>query len=248
MNVRIYEIDPDAGSLQSKIITAPGAVQAQQVNVERVRDGTWTRLRALRDGAPITVPWKQALIFEGVCFHITVGEFSTGVAGGGATTVLDLDQPRFTVALPTAATPLTLLPIDVRIQLLSGTVDADNNEYEALVAADRTQAIIDGTATAETIFNARTDSPRPSGATARSTYTGNSTAPVLGLELARNAIIADVQTAVGVHTKLVDLIYVPDATPLLFAPCTLLGYFGGDTTTTGYAQVMWAELPAGAFL
>ena len=242
MNVRVYEIDPDAGPVRSQL-----EVLAKQTQIGRATDDTWVGLRALRDGAPIFVPWKQALIFEGVCFHITVGAFSTGIAGGGATSVIDLDQPRFTVSLPTGSEH-TLLPIDVRIQLLAGTVDFDNDEFEALLAVDRTQAIVDGTATAEAIFNARTDNPLPSSATARSAYTVNSTAPVLGLELARNAIIADIQgTAANTLVKLVDLIYAPDATPLLVAPCTLLGYFGGSTTTTGYAQVMWAELPASAF-
>ena len=242
MNVRVYEIDPDAGPLKSQI-----EVFAKQTKIGRVTDDTWVGLRALRDGAPIVVPWKQALIFEGVCYRITVGAFSTPATGGGTASVIDLDRPEFTVAM--TGTSRVLLPLDVRIQIQSAFFDGDGEEYEALIAADRTQAITGGTATAEVIFNARTDNLTPSSATAQSDYTADlSPAPVLDIELARTVAQVSVEgVATEIFVKYFKLDYVPEAAPLLVAPCTLLGYWGGGTTVNGFAQVMWAELPLSAF-
>ena len=246
MNVRIYEIDPDAGPLQSQIVAAPGAVKVQQQDVARVEDGQWAALRATRDGAPIVVPWVMALVLEGVCFNLTVGAFATSIVGGGAGTIIDLDQPEFTIAIPANS---VLLPLRVSIQIEMIFMDADNEVTDILVAADRTQAIIDGTATPETVLNMRTDRSTPSVVTARSAYTGNSTAPVLGLELARTQITGN-QSVAAAHQFYYStgLLYEPAAPPVLVGPATLLGYFGGSTTVEGYAQAVWAELPVGAII
>ena len=49
-------------------------------------------LQALPGGALATADWIQTLIARGKAGHITIGAFSTPITGGGAGTVLDLDQ------------------------------------------------------------------------------------------------------------------------------------------------------------
>ena len=43
-------------------------VFASQLNTGRSPDGNWLALRGLRDGALVSAPWFQALVFEGRCF------------------------------------------------------------------------------------------------------------------------------------------------------------------------------------
>lgn len=237
--MNIEKIDPDAGSLQIQL-----QVFADQQNVTRSSDGTWQALRATRDGAPIVLPWKMSLVLEGLAFHITVGDFSTPVAGGGATAVISLVRPRFTVAIPTGQ---VLLPLRVSAQAQLPLLATDQDESEILIAADRTQAITDGSATLETVFNMRTDSPRTSGTTARSLYTGDATSAVLGLELARAISVGDVQgVPANAMWNMLDLVYEPAEPPFIVGPATLCGFWGGTVATTGFAQAVWAELPFSA--
>ena len=239
-NVIVTKIDEDAGPLQAQL-----AVRAHQQTIDRSRDGQWLALRALRDGSPVVAPWHQALVFEGLVFCITVGAFSTGIAGGGATAPISAVRPQFTVAMPTGQ---SMLPIHVGMQVQVEVIVADNDEAEALLAADRTQAVTTGTATEETIFSMRTDHRVGSSATARSAYSGDTPALTIDIELDRVFLNADVQgtAATALWTPL-KLDYSPAVAPVLVGPATLLGFFGGTNTKSGFAQVVWAELPTSAF-
>lgn len=234
--MNIEKISEDAGQLETK-----AHVLTDQVTVLRTSDDQWAQLRATRDGAPIIFPWKLALTLEGRVFHITVGAFSTPVGDGG---VIDLDQPEFTIAMPANQ---VLIPFRVSAQMLMPFIDFDSDEREILFAADRTQTIVNGTATAEVVFNMRTDNPRTSAVTARSAYSANSTAPTLDLELARIVAIGDIQgAAANAHWNKGLLVYEPTESPFLVGPSTLIGYWGGSVSTTGFGQAIWAELPLSA--
>ena len=115
--------------------------------------GVESDLRKLLDGL-VTADWRQALIARGFGWNVTVGSLSTGVTGGGAGTVLDLDQPEFGISVPSG---YTLIPHEFHIQVRPGLQTTDAHVTEILVAADRTAAYAgDGTVVAETPLNLRT--------------------------------------------------------------------------------------------
>lgn len=195
-----------------------------------------------RRGDMFTADWKQRMILEGRAYMVNVGALSTPIVGGGAGTVLDLDQPEFIISVPSGT---SLIPLRVAIQCQPPLIAADNDEIEALIAVDRTAACAgDGTATAETPFNLRTDNPRASACTATSAYTADVTDPVLGIELARVVKVADVQgTAANAKFDALDLVYEPTCPPVIVGPAMLVGYWGGTVATSGFAEVAWIEVP-----
>lgn len=195
---------------------------------------------AALDGALVQLPWKQAYVNAGRGFHVTVGAFSTPITGGGAGTVIDLDQPEAVVSVPSGT---AIMPIRIHVQGHVGLLATDADEYEILVAVDRTtSATTGGTATAETIFNMRTDNGVASGCTATSAYTGDiTTPPTLGIELARTVITGDIQTAVGTTWGQIELLYEPETVPVIHGPALLIVYWGGTVALPGFAQIEWLE-------
>jgi len=189
--------------------------------------------------------WRQRAIMRGLGFRITVGAFSTPVAGGGATAVLDIDQPRALIGIPSG---YHLVPLDFNVQCQVPLLATDSDESEILFAVDRTQDVsTTGTSTAETIYNMRTAlGTAGSVATARSVFTANMTLPVLEIELARAVIVGDVQgvAATALWTPL-RLDYAPQFPDLITGPAMVAVYWGGTVATTGFGQFSWIELPVG---
>ncbi len=66
-------------------------------------DGNEVALRSMLDGL-VNADWRQALIARGYGWHFDVGAFDTGITGGGAGTVIDLDQPEFGISVPSGYT------------------------------------------------------------------------------------------------------------------------------------------------
>lgn len=189
-----------------------------------------------------TIPEASLLVRAGYGFHVTVGALSTPITGGGAGTILDLDQPEAIISVPDGA---AIMPIRVHVQGHVGLMATDADEYEILIAVDRAAAAVDdGTKTAETIFNMRTDNPISSVCTATSAYTADVTDPVLGIELARKVITGDVQTAVGTTWGELDLLYEPQHPPVIVGPAMLIVYWGGTVALPGFAQIQWVEFPS----
>lgn len=198
--------------------------------------------RATRDGTLFTAPWYQALVLEGRGYHFDVGSFSTPITGGGAGTVLDLDQPEAVLSIPSGT---SIIPLRIAVQCQPPLSVTDNDEIEILIAVDRTAAAVnDGTKTAETIFNLRTDNPSSSLCTATSAYTADVTDPTLGIELARKVKVADIQgTAATVVVSDLELVYPQpgQVAPVIVGPASLWIYWGGTVATSGFAQIEWAE-------
>ena len=143
-----------------------------------------------------------------------------------------------------------IIPLRVSVQAQMPLLAADSEESEILIAADRTQAIGVGTSTIRTPINMRTDNIQRTVTTVQQVHTADlAPAPVMSLELARAVKIGDVQ-GVAATTMWTDLAveYEPPEPPFLIGPATLLGYWGGTVATTGFAQVVWAELPRSAII
>lgn len=195
-----------------------------------------------RFGQLYTQDWKQALIVSGKAFYAKVGAFSTPVVGGGAGTVIDLDQPEFGISIPSGK---VLIPLLVQVQAQVPLLATDADESEILLAADiATAAKLDGTWTNTiTPINLKTNSAEVSACTVKSVCTADTTDPVLDLELARAVITGDVQDtpANSIWTRL-ELNHDPRLPVFLVGPASLFLYWGGTVATSAFAQIMWAEI------
>jgi len=195
-------------------------------------------------GALLNADWRQAMIARGLGFHVDVGAFSTPITGGGAGTVLDLDQPEFGISV---AAGYAIVPIRVDVNVLPGLQTTDSHETEILLAVDRAAAWAgDGTVTTETAVNMRSNATgNPSGVSIFSAATADITDPVLGYELAHRVLFTDLQ---GIATSLelhqLTCLYEPLNPPILIGPCCLYGYWGGDIAATGFANIDFLAFPA----
>lgn len=200
---------------------------------------------ASRGGELYSYDWRQRRVAEGKGFIVNVGAFSTPITGGGAGTILDLDQPELVINVESGK---VLVPLRFHIQTQAPLLAADADESEILIAVDRTAKWAgDGTFTAETALNMRTDNPRSFNGSVGSAFTADmlmTTAAdaVLGIELARSVITADSQTAAGVMWTKNELVYEPLVSPFIVGPAAVLVYWGGTVATPGFAQVSFLEL------
>ncbi len=203
-------------------------------------DGVREALWADRAGALVVVSTRDALVREGRVWGVDIGAFSTPITGGGAGTILDIDQPEGIISVPDG---VTIKPLRVAVQCLTPLLAADADESEILVAVDRASAwAVDGTRTDEIPFNMRTNTPSGSRCPAASAFTADTTDPVLGIELAREIAVGDVQgVAANALWGNLSLLYEPDDAPYIVGPAMLVVYWGGTVATPGFAQIRWAE-------
>jgi hypothetical protein len=191
-------------------------------------------------GALHGMDWRSAAVLSGKGFHVTIGALSTPITGGGAGTILDLDQPEGIISVPLGT---SIQPIRIHVQALQPLIATDADESEILIAVDRTAKwAVDGTRTDETIFNMRTDIVGGSNCVAASAFTADTTDPVLDIELARSIYVADSQSAVGVVNTKHELLYEPVAPPLIVGPAMIVIYWGGTVATPGFAEIQWVEM------
>jgi hypothetical protein len=216
--------------------------RAQQLGVARGGDGTDVQWRMLRDGAGITIPWYQALVFEGRGFGIHVGSVTTPVAGHAA---IDADQPEAAVR---ASDGTAIIPVYIRANHETG---ATTLAAGGLMAAVSNIDVGAGTSTAATPFNLNmTSTGYTTGATASVVYTGNGTDPLTAgnfLELARVGIVIDADAATsgivlpvlewGVGTAMVAPV-IQDVGSILL--------YGEAAANTLFGQILWVELPEAA--
>ena len=215
---------------------------SQYSNVSNAADGCPVEVRAMRDGTISVADWLNLKNMEGRVFKIDIGAFSTPIAGDG--TAIDLDRPVGLVSVPSGTTAIV---IRASAQCQTPLIAADANESEILFGVDRTQAWDGaGACTAETALAFRTDNKRTSGCTCKSAFTGNiTTAPVLGIELARSVITADVNgAAANALWGELRLDYDPEVKPIVVGPAMILLYWGGTVATSGFGQIEWAEVPS----
>ena len=186
--------------------------------------------------------WKQQAVIEGHAMNAQVGTLSTPIQGGGAGTILVIDEPQATISVPTG-TAILLMKVRVDCQVPLLATDAD--EIEIVLAIDRAAAVADGTATAETPLNMRTDLNTSllgvtTAPTVKSAYTVAMTDPVLTYELAHPVKVGDVQTAVGTTWTKLGLDYDPEFSSAIVGPATVIVYWGGTVAVTGFANLTYA--------
>jgi len=184
--------------------------------------------------------WRLDAVRDGKGFHVTVGTLTTGILGGGAGTIIDLDEPEFALAIPSGT---TVIPLRIHVQCEPPLINADSDIEEIIIAYDKDVAVADGTGAAETAFDMWNGHAKSSACTAKSAYTGAITVcPTEDLELARAQILGDVQgTAANAIYHKLDLLYEPMTPPFLVGPSSLLIYWGGVVAMYGFAQIEWLE-------
>lgn len=197
-------------------------------------------------GAIMSADWRQGLIARGFGYHLDVppAAFSTPLTGGGAGTVIDLDQPEFGISV---ASGYTMIPLRVDMTVLPGLQTTDSHETELLLAVDRASAWAgDGTVTLGTAVNLRTNAAgNPSGVSIFHSATADITDPVLGMELMHRAQFTDVQgIAATVNLMQLNGRYEPLNPPFLVGPCAMYGYWGGSIAAAGFAQVDFLVIPS----
>ena len=185
--------------------------------------------------------WRIRAINDGRGFHVDIGAFSTPILGGGAGTVILIDEPEGCISVPTGT---SIIPIRIDVTVQVPLLEADSEQNDILCAVDVASANAgDGTATTETPVNMKTRHTRTSACTCKSAFTGATTDPVLGLELIRSVLTGDQQTAAGVMWTSHKLLFIPTYPPILQGPCAMYLYWGGTVAQSGFAQVEWLEYP-----
>ena len=208
------------------------------VSPSRAGEGTSNKQWLGRDGASISMPWKQALVLEGRCFHVQVGALITAIACGSGTNP-ELAEPELVISVPTGA---IMMPLAVYANAIPADAWANHNDLQIILGIDRTQVHdLSGTSTTEVIYNMRTDAPRSNACTAVSAVTADMTAAVMAMELIRTDTFMEQTTAVGSLDIRMELRYAPIAAPMIVGPAMLVLMWGGTTAVTGYAQATWAE-------
>ena len=185
--------------------------------------------------------WRMDKVLGGQGYHVDVGAFSTPIQGGGAGTVILIDEPEGIISCPTGS---SIIPIRIHVVCQVPIIAADSDESEILIAVDKTAAVAgSGTATAETPINMNTGSSNTSLCTCKSATTGAYTDPTLGLELGHAVKVADIGGAAASQAwGELTLLYEPLTPPILHGPCAIYIYWGGTVATTGFAQIEWIEL------
>lgn len=221
----------------------------QQASKYIIPDGSANKLYASRRGELFTQDWIQAAILEGRGFIANVGALSTPVVGGGAGTIVDLDQPEFGMIIPDGT---TIIPIRLAIQLTTPLLATDADEVEALAFVDTTAATVaaalDGTwANTITPKNMRIalTNRNSSLCTVKSVCSADTTDPTESIDLCHIQLTGDVQgtPATALFTRN-ELLYEPKNPPMIVGPASLFAYWGGTVATSAFMQFFWIEIPS----
>lgn len=217
-------------------------ILARQESIALAADGQWTAARGLRDGALITAPWFQALVFEGRVFSAHAGSVTTGIAGHAS---VDADQPEMAVRVPdgTEALPLFL--------------KAETQSFETTLGVHGVMFAVsnidvgNGTSTAvPEVLNMRLDAPIAVASTVRHTYSANGTDPLTAgnfIELDREAGNYDSDPATsGIKGLSLVVSALLRPMPVIVDAGSILGYGEGGTTANFFFHMVWAEFTEGA--
>lgn len=193
-------------------------------------------------GSALAADWRQALIARGFGWHIQVGALTTPIVGGGAGTVLDLEQPELAINCPSG---YAMIPLRIHVQCQIGLQTTDAHENEIIIGVDRTQIQTAGTSTAEAPMNLRTDLTNSAPFSCFSAYTADGVAAPVITELARKQATTDLQgIAANLNVYQFDLLYEPAFPLMLIGPGHFAVYFGGDIALPGFIQASVLAIPA----
>ena len=198
----------------------------------------------------MSLEYLDKMIADGHGRAVLVGALSTGLVGGGAGTILDLDQPMLAIGVPAG---VVLRPIYGKISVQPGIETADSDEVDCYFGVDSLGLWTgDGTKTDENPSNMNSHFDKGSMCRVGSAFTGNMTTtprnggaaavPVVDMELERHSQITNFGDATGISHRSVELLYAPTFPEWLEGPCTVLADFGGTIATVGgFITFRWVE-------
>ena len=179
--------------------------------------------------------WVQREQDAGNAEGFQVGALTTPIQGGGAGTIIDLDQPEVNINVPDGKTMwLTRAHIQCEVP-----ADQDSDVQEIILGYDNagvTNASA-STGTVTTPKNLRSDKTAGLlGASAIVTAgTVNLSANPTVQEIARAQTVTNIVTS-GITNKQFELLYEPLRPRAFVGPCVVLGYWGGTQAMSGFAQ------------
>lgn len=198
-------------------------------------------------GQLFTADWKLRLLMAGKLWRFSNGTLSGDdavgyITGGGAGTVVDLDEPEIAISVPAG---YFLIPIEV---LVAGVVDfdADLEVSAILVTLDRTQEPAGVTsATTPTMYNLL-DGGGAFPGTAYGEVTVVTTNPTNEELLAAKTYNAHLTTD-GMAVTDMNLHYEPQVPSIVAGPCTLCVYWGASAAMTALGMVVVGCVPTSWF-
>jgi hypothetical protein len=204
-------------------------------------NASWRALRAARVGAPIVLPWHQALVMQGVVFGAQAGSITTPVAGHASITAA---QPELAAYF---ATGVAIVPLSGRMSMETG---ATTLAQGGMLLAFSNINVGAGTSTAASVVNLNQLAPTATAGAAGAAYTGNGTDPLTAgnyLDLARVSAVVDADAATsGIVPPSLSWSAMNDIIPIMGQACSFLAY-GEAAANTVFATLIWAELPEGQF-
>lgn len=198
--------------------------------------GSWLAARGLKNGSLYTIPWIQALTFEGKVFGMQAGSVTTPIAGHAA---IDADQPEGAVRVPSG---FAAIPLSIQMAMETGATTLAQGGMMCAVSNIDVGA---GTATAFTPLNMNMISTVASSCLAHHTYSGNGTDPLtVGnfIELKRISGNFDADAAgQGAVYPFIDWSVVNSFLPIVANVGSILAY-GEAAANTLFLNIVWAEM------
>ncbi len=232
--------------IKAKINQIPATVNAE---------GDFEYVRQTKLGQIFTAGWQERLLLAGKVWKVSIGAITAGnaitqVTGGGAGTVMDMEQPEFIVGVDAG---YYLIPISARV-MVTGDLDAPDDFMEILLIMDRTNsAPTSATATVATPIN-KLDGGGSFPGRAYTAVTADIEDPVFDelLDYERYEVTAVVmagaaaneEDALPTHLK---MNYEPRLPSIGAGPCSIVCMWDGAVATTGIACFEFAAVPTDWF-
>ena len=216
----------------------------QQDNISRASDGAPAGVRVTRDGAPVAIPWVQALCLEGRVFGAQAGDASLSITAGGTfgAAAADLDEFDYLHTIPAT---VAVLPVFYQVGYSTvGTVD----ETGLILAWGSDGVMSNGIAL--TPFNLKTGSGNTTSCTVRAIGDDGGTAMTLAGLIQHNITImitgaADDPQPFVPHWSVATAGFVPVLEGASGTGRQIGGWHPGNARA-GYITSTWVELPINA--
>ena len=212
-------------------------VYAKQNDVSRASDDTWVALRSTRDGAPIVMPWYQALVLEGRVFQATASAVIVEITPMGtyadASGTLGIDIPDGSAAIPLKC---------------EATIALSNAQTEAYFYSSRVLNVA-GNGTTVTPRNLRVDNPLVTLASVEHTITsGGDTVTQVEVILQSLAPMTLDIDAIGMSPRILDWsVGLHCVSPVVIDGGSINVSLAGTSTTSARADCNWAEFAESVF-
>lgn len=209
-------------------------VFAKQRSAQRGKDGDWVNLRATRDGAPIVLPWYQALVMEGHVYQVIAPSPMDATGLTLATSYADTTKTLY-VDIPDSN---AAIPVDMQAVFLATGAAVDH----VLMFVSPTLNGTGGTETAVTPVNLALDKPNNSGATAAHTATGEADVVTANEVLLKRWATNQDLDATSIQPDIVWTIGQWGYAPVVIDAGSLNLVQIATTSGTGFAIITWINL------